>query len=143
MKFPYVKVPTNDPRRKQIRRPIIPISLAKPAQAGFISKSIMIDALLDSGADKCLFHVELAKELGLNLEEGEREFFGGIEGGRIVTYIHKVQICVPDINGLAEVWAGFADAPGVFAILGQDGFFDAFRIKFERDRNIIEITLVD
>lgn len=31
---------------------------------------------------------------------------------------------------------------GVMAILGQDGFFDAFRIKFERDHGIVEINPV-
>jgi hypothetical protein len=39
-----------------------------------------------------------------------------------------------------EIEAGFVDSPSVSAILGQEGFFDAFKIKFEKDHNIIEIT---
>lgn len=38
--------------------------------------------------------------------------------------------------------AGFVDSNGVAAILGQEGFFNEFRIKFERDRGIIEINPV-
>ena len=41
-----------------------------------------------------------------------------------------------------EITAGFINSSGVVAILGQDGFFDAFRIKFERDHGIVEITPV-
>jgi hypothetical protein len=39
-----------------------------------------------------------------------------------------------------EIEAGFVDSPAADAILGQEGFFDAFKIKFEKDHNIIEIT---
>lgn len=35
---------------------------------------------------------------------------------------------------------GFTDSPGVAAILGQAGFFDNYHIKFERDKEIIEIV---
>lgn len=44
------------------------------------------------------------------------------------------------MNSEIEIIAGFVSSSGVAAILGQDGFFDAFRIKFERDHNIIEIN---
>jgi len=136
MKFPYIKTPSADPRRKWISRPIIPITLFGP------KASVTIDALIDSGADKCLFNAVLGKEISLDIEKGNKEIFGGIEGGQIVTYIHPIQLQIVGIDKKIEIPAGFTDARGVFAILGQEGFFDAFRIKFERDRNIIEIDLV-
>ena len=40
------------------------------------------------------------------------------------------------------VTAGFVDSNGVAVILGQDGFFDNFRIKFEKDHGIVEIIPV-
>lgn len=46
------------------------------------------------------------------------------------------------MNEEIEVLAGFIDSSGVAAILGQDGFFDVYKIKFEKDHGIIEITTV-
>jgi hypothetical protein len=40
-----------------------------------------------------------------------------------------------------ELEVGFTDAPGVFAILEQDGFFDAFKIKFEKDQTLLKLYL--
>jgi len=137
MKFPYLKTPRADPRKKWISRPIIPIIL-------FGTKgSVSIDALIDSGADRCLFNAEIGREIGLDIKTGEKEIFSGIEGGQIIAYLHKIQLKIIGIEKRIEITAGFTDAPGVFAILGQDGFFDAFRIKFEKDHNIIEITPIE
>jgi hypothetical protein len=95
---------------------------------------------LDSGADKCLFSNQLGEEIGLDLEKGEEETFSGIEGGRIRTYLHEIEMQIFGDSNKISVVAGFTDAPGVNAILGQEGFFDAFRIKFERDCDTVEIN---
>lgn len=97
---------------------------------------------MDSGADKCLFNDALAEEIGLDLEKGEKEIFSGIEGGQTVAFLHKIQLQIVGMEEKIEITAGFAKTPGIFAILGREGFFDAFRIKFERDHNIIEINPV-
>jgi len=134
MNFPYLKIPTNDPKRKWIVRPIIQVILIGP------QKSVIVDALIDSGADKCLFNSELAKELGLILENGEAEYFGGIEGGKIKCFVHKIQLQILGLDKKIEVSAGFIENLKVSAILGQEGFFDGFKIKFEKDHNCIEIS---
>ncbi len=134
MKFPYLKIPAKKLGKKWISRPIIPVTLFGP------KGSITVDALIDSGADRCLFHTDLGREIGLELEKGEKESFGGIEGGRIPAFLHKIQIQIVGMDKKIEVLAGFAAAPGIFAILGQEEFFDAFRIKFEKDHNVFEIT---
>lgn len=135
MKFSYVKIPTLDPVKKWISRPIISIMLIGP------KGSVVVDALIDSGADKCLFHKDLAKEIGLDLQDGKQEIFSGIVGKQIAAFNHKIHLQVLGIDRKIELLAAFADTPGVFAILGQEGFFDNFRIKFEKDHNTIEITL--
>ena len=66
----------------------------------------------------------------------------GLAGPRILAYIHKIKMHILGLSGSIEIEAGFTESPGVSAILGQEGFFDAYRIKFERDRGIIEITPV-
>jgi predicted aspartyl protease len=136
MKFPYIKTPQSDPRKKWISRPIIPVTLFGP------KGDIRVDALIDSGADKCLFNAEIGREIGLEIEKGEKEIFSGIEGGKIIAYLHKIKLQIIGIDMTIEIEAGFTDALGVIAILGQDGFFDAFKIKFEKDHDVIEITPV-
>ena len=134
MKFSYLKIPHSKPNKKWISRPIIPITLYGP------KGSVNVHALLDSGADKCLFSDQFAEEIGLNLKNGEVETFSGIEGGRVQTHLHTIDIQIIGDSNKISVVAGFTDVPGVNAILGQEGFFDAFRIKFERDCDAIEIS---
>ena len=103
--------------------------------------SVNVHALLDSGADKCLFNNQFGEEIGLDLEKGGEETFSGIEGGQIKAYLHKVHLQIIGDSNKISIVAGFTDAPGVNAILGQEGFFDAFRVKFERDCDTVEINL--
>lgn len=134
MKFPYLKLPSLDPKLKWTARPYIPIRLIGPTGIweGY--------GLIDSGADRSLFNTQIAEKIGLNLNEVVAEDFGGIEGGTIEAKLHKVRLQVIGMNSEIGIIAGFVSSSGVAAILGQDGFFDSFRIKFERDHNIIEIN---
>ncbi len=134
MKFPYIKIPAQDPKRQWISRPIITVTLFGS------NGSVAVDALIDSGADKCLFNAALGREIGLDLNRGIKETFSGIEGGQIATYVHTIGLKISGMENEIEINAGFAEAGGVFAILGQEGFFDNYRIKFERDHNTFEIN---
>lgn len=40
-----------------------------------------------------------------------------------------------------KITAGFIDSDSVNALLGQEGFFDNYRIKFEKDHDAFEIIL--
>lgn len=102
----------------------------------------LLTLLLILAQIKCLFNIALGKEIGLDLEKGEKENFSGIEGKQIIAYMHRIQLQIAGIDEKIELTAGFTNVRGVFAILGQEGFFDTFRIKFERDHNIIEINPV-
>ncbi len=136
MKFPYIKLPLVDPKLKWISRPYIPISLIGP-------KGIWEGyGLIDSGADRSLFNVQIAENIGLNLNEDPVEKFGGIEGSTIEARLHKVKVQIIGMDSEIEITAGFVSSDGVAAILGQDGFFDSFSIKFERVHGVIEINSV-
>lgn len=138
MKFPYLKLPSLNPKLKWISRPYIPIRLIglNGVWEGY--------GLIDSGADRSLFNTQIAEKIGLNLNEVATEDFGGIEGGGIEAKLHKLRLQVigMDMDNDIEIIAGFVGSSGVAAILGQDGFFDAFRIKFERDNGAFEIMPV-
>jgi len=134
MKFPYLKLPTADPRQPWKARPYIPIVLEN---SGITSPTIA--ALVDSGADRCIFHGDIGRAIGLKITEGVLHKFTGIEGGMLESYLHKVKIRVVGYSRSIEVIAGFSESAGVGAILGQEGFFDAFKITFQRSKNRIEI----
>lgn len=137
MKFPYIKLPALDPKLKWIVRPYIPIRLTGPK--GFWEGY----GLIDSGADRSLFNIQIAEKIGLSLSGVSNfENFGGIEGGTIKASLHEVKVKIVGMDEEIKIRAGFVNSSGVAAILGQDGFFDAFRIKFERNRGIIDINFV-
>lgn len=136
MKFPYLKLPSHDPKLKWTARPYIPIRLSGP------KKSKEVYALIDSGADRSLFNIQLAEVLGLDLDKATEEIFSGIEGGGLKAKLHRVNLRIVGISKEVEILAGFIDSSGVVAILGQDGFFDAFKIKFEKDHGMVEINPV-
>ncbi len=134
MKFWYVKIPTGDPRKKWISRPMVSIVLYGPRG------SIVIDALIDSGADRSLFHVSLGRAIGLDFRKASTATFSGIESGQLHAYVSDVSMEIMGMKNITKLKAGFVDSPGVSAILGQEGFFDQYRITFAKDRDIIEIV---
>lgn len=137
MKFPYVKQPNlARPLEPWFARPIIPVCIS------YKNKSLNISALIDSGADFCLFNVEIGRQIGIQIEKGKPFKFFGIEGSFINAYIHQIELQIIGIEHSITIPVAFTDSRGVFAVLGQEGFFDNFRIKFERDHNTIEITPV-
>jgi hypothetical protein len=99
-------------------------------------------ALVDSGADRSVFHFRFANELLIDLESGSKEFYFGVGAQPIAVYHHKVNIQLIGSHQSIDVEVGFTDAPGVDAILGQAGFFEQHQIKFERYNETIEIKLL-
>ncbi len=128
MKFPYVQV-------REFCMPIIPIVL----QRG--DTTVASTAFVDSGAGECTIDVQYAAALGIeDLETGAPVEFEGVTGATFVGYDHEVTLV---LGGHA-----FANVPITFArgmpdnaagILGQEGFFDLFPIKFTYSKHQIEL----
>ena len=134
MKFPYVRQPSSlNPNLPYIARPLIPVRL--------FLKAMHLDtyALLDSGADRSVFHSRFADELLLDLESGRKELYFGIGAKPVAVYHHRVSIQLIGSQNSIDVEVGFTDAPGVDAILGQADFFAHHQIRFEQYKEMIEI----
>jgi len=90
VKFRYHKFnlsPSSDFFGKQILKPIIPIKILKTDIV------FQYAALIDSGADFCIFDAGLGEYLGLNIKSGTEVQFGGIQSlGGAKAYIHKVTL---------------------------------------------------
>lgn len=88
-----------------------------------------------------MFHASLGRELGLNLERGlRREIFGISEGKGIVVYLHEVKVQVIGDSTPLMIEVGFTESKNVSGLLGQTGFFDRYHVKFERNKERIELT---
>lgn len=138
MKFSYKKfrVPPSEafPSRKYVFRPIIPVQLS------WKGNSVGYEALLDSGADLCIFHAEIAELLGIPVESGKPEQFGGVVGEPAKAFIHTVDL---DIGGniSSSIPVAFSRdiAPYGYGILGHEGLFNLFRVIFDLTKEQIEL----
>lgn len=114
-------------KAERYKRPLIPIALR------FQNKKINTLALIDSGADFNVFHSDLAELLEINLENLKEIEFGGIKKDKEQC---KGKLAMIKIGIKDE----FFDAPVIFSndisdngygILGQNGFFDHFRVTLD------------
>jgi hypothetical protein len=108
-------------------------------------------ALLDSGADNCVFHAEVAQQLEIDVTSGEEKVFGGMGFGKVVGYFHDVDISVGGVwvpscrvTFSYELLRDSPTYPGQkeglhYGILGQEGFFDKFKVIFDRAAEDIEL----
>ena len=119
---------------KLIRRPMVGITIFGP------SGSLRDFALVDSGADRTLFNIQVAQTLGIDLSHARKSFMHGIVGGKdALTVVIEIQ---PDHLDKITIPISFIDSNSFSSLLGQEGFFDQHRIKFEKDHNVFEINPV-
>lgn len=129
--FPYKKIQTKDLTKSL---PVIPVEIYHNDQL------VIYEALIDSGADLCIFPGDLVEALGIDLKDGKEMEFGGITGTPAKGYVHGVELRIRgDKYKTACVFSDEIADYG-YGILGHLGFFDHFRVKFEYDIKNIELT---
>ena len=127
MKYRYTSFFPPDRTLKFIKKSIVSIEVFGPKD----SKNF--DALVDSGADCSLFNIQVAEVLGIDLSKARPARFTGISGQIDGYRLEK-------INESIEIPVCFIESPTVSLLLGQEGFFDQYRIRFEKDHDTFEIT---
>jgi len=138
MKFKYSSFLPPKPYQRWIKRPIVQIEIYGPGG------SQKFDALVDSGADCSLFNTQVTEIIGIDLSKAAAVTFMGINGGEGVSalFVESVEMRVNGIDGKVKIPVGFIDNDAVGLLLGQEGFFDKHRIKFEKDHGVFEVTRV-
>lgn len=102
-------------------RPIIPVEIQNKRAV------LTYEALIDSGADWCAFPYELGEYLGLDVEKGELKRFQGVTGEG-VGFRHQIQVSIRSIRLNISCVFSRSLSDGGYGILGQEGFFDHFRV---------------
>lgn len=128
LKFPYTKVPVADVYGKKIGdayRPIISLALLHGP------KTLNALALIDTGADECLFPGEFATILGHNLIKGKPRTFAGI-GGAITAYLHRTDIKLGVHKLRISIYYSDDWNKWGFGLLGQNAFLTRFNVFLSR-----------
>ena len=84
MIFRYVKIKTPD--GELIRLPVVPIRLTCNKQHQDLY------ALIDSGAEVCVFNSSVAKTLKIEVAKGKPLGLSGLVGGSVPGYLHQLNL---------------------------------------------------
>lgn len=113
----------------------IPVSLRAGAH------TVDLLAKIDTGAAHCVFQREYGEQLGLAIEDGDRETFGTATGP-FAAYRHGVTI---EALGLAvDSHVYFAEQSGFPRnLLGLGGWIDRFRLAVIHHDCLLHLSLYD
>jgi predicted aspartyl protease len=90
-------------------------------------KSYNFRAVVDTGADYCVFQPDIAEVLGIELAAGSEISIGNAAGSTFKAYGHEVELEYCGIRFSTMVY--FADVPQFRRnLLGRVGWLDQFRI---------------
>lgn len=114
--------------------------LAAHAERGV---ELPLDALVDTGAEKCFFDAELCEPLGLKLAKGAAE---DINNGTSKAYLHEVAYKTDLGHAPIQIRGLFMEnlyrTHGHLAILGIIGFLDRFKISMNAKDRVFDLEQV-
>ncbi len=142
MNFRYRKFPVDQdncpfPNKKSSLRPVIQIDFDSS------SRGFGYFVLVDSGADYCLFHATIGEQLGLDIKKGTPLTFYGTSGEPQKAYFHKITFKIGGHEYTTSAGFSYDMEKLAYGILGQDGFFDQWTVKFEYHKENVELKRID
>jgi hypothetical protein len=99
-----------------------------------------LEVIVDSGASRCMFHADIGRYLGLDIQKGDLENTQGIQGAT-KSWIHPIRLHI--FGAPIDVHAGFMDGIPCAGLLGMNGFFDHFLVSFIHPALACEIHRID
>ena len=135
MKFRYTSTLTPDTQGRLVKRPVLKLELTTAS-----GRKIYPIGLVDSGADLTLVNIQYAEELGIDVRTLKEKLMRGIGAGTVSTFRATFPIKPVELGEEIMVPACYVDSGNVDVLIGQEGFFDAYKIKFEKDHDTFEIT---
>lgn len=131
MRFEYKKYIANGSARI---RPVIPIELTN----GDIS--VGYEVLIDSGSDICIIDIQIGAILGFNF--GKHNAGGhvrGVTGVPAQLYKERMNIKVGGWPYTIDAYFMELAEDSRYGVVGQEGFFDLFVVKFDLIKEQIEL----
>ena len=111
-------------------------------------RSVRTFALVDSGADTCVFPGSLAGQLGIVLPNQNSLVFSGTGKDPQVAFYENIKVAVWSLTDRKvaltfDLYAGFCSTmehAGI-GLLGQDGFFSRFKVTIDHRNQCFDIDL--
>jgi hypothetical protein len=100
--------------------------------------SLPVFCLVDSGSAQILMNPQIGEALGIDITSGEVASYGGINGS-VIGYKHSLKFRLAGDTQECEVECAFAPIGSVEGLLGQTGFFDNYKVVFEKYENQFEV----
>ena len=134
MKFRYEPVPMRDGSIDM--QPRVDVIFTNPKTG----RHITVKALVDSGAGMTVLNAAFAELLGVDVTDApQRSFMSANSSGTGYDYELKIKL-KQDMLHEHITTCSFMPNLRTDALLGQVGFFENFRIVFERYKNHFELT---
>lgn len=136
--YSYIPISPNPafPNGRTAARPLLKLTLVNGA------KQLSCYAIIDSGADHCVFPRSFMAPLGLDALTTPIELTAGVGSTSVPTHFSNIEI---DMQGIIKfpLYAGFTvglEAMGL-GLLGQSRFFDRFNVHFRQAEGICLIEV--
>ncbi len=118
-------------------RPIVSVNVVISS-----GRSVLFDALVDTGSDVSLFPNSTAIRLGLDLIGQPTRTVTTAVGGQCQYWPCEVTL---ELRRFPETFrwntkVGFVDHPMSYAVLGTRGLFEFFRLTFDAHEHWLELT---
>ena len=134
MRFDYAHLivdPYGDGKEdKSYYRPILDVQLK------YNNNKISTEALLDSGADYCVFEMGFGHSIGIDVESVKPEITRGINNKDTRIYFHNVTVYIR--GNPIQIRCGFLRNLAV-NLLGQDCIFDKYKVVFNHKEKYFEL----
>ena len=136
MKFKYsIASGLLDTRGKMVKRPVLELEIVNSS-----GQKITVPAVIDSGADTTTLNAQYAEFIGIDLSGTKQKEIMGIGENRVPIRTSTFRFRIKQMNVEIEVPAWYVESKHVNILLGQEVFFEKFKIKFEKDHDMFEIV---
>ncbi len=136
--FEYVSYsgpsPFNKKKRIFFNIPAIPVELE---YGSIVIPNLMV--LVDTGSSRSVFSWDIGLNLGINIKKGDKCRFGGV-GGKIPVWFHEIRMRIGSWDYKTDVGFVKRGKLPVIGLLGHEGFFERFDVKFMSNKQRLEIS---
>ncbi|HEY4838667.1 MAG TPA: aspartyl protease family protein [Candidatus Acidoferrales bacterium] len=103
-----------------------------PVVLASLSRELPAVAIIDSGADDIMFPASYAARIGLDLQRGAYYQFGGAGSDGQAAWFFEITLRIMTVISYTA-YVGFTPALESVGcgLLGQNGFFDKFKVDFD------------
>jgi len=137
--YPFISFRYGDGQEVSRANAYVPVRIANP----HTRQSVIAYALVDTGADACLFPADLAVALGHDLKGAgvKASITSGIEQTEVPTYKHtfRLELLSPDLRRAVwrsrpmEIDCAESNPP---VLVGVEGFLERFRLTIDYRRQV-------